>query len=90
MLLAQFEKSAVDVQDFDVYYTEWLTSLNDTGKSVVCTADAGITLVSSSLVNGVVKVWLSGGTSNHNYKVNTTVTSDGGRVKQATIAVKIV
>jgi hypothetical protein len=45
--------------------------------------------VSSSLADGVVKVWLSGGTDRQKYKVTARLTTDGGRVKEADIAVRV-
>jgi len=46
-------------------------------------------LVSSNLVAGVAKVWLSGGTTGTTYKITATLTTTGGRIKQHEILVKV-
>ena len=98
-ILEKFEKQPADVQDFDIDYTEWLAALSDSAPGpgtpvpgpncLVVTADTGITLVAYVLVNGVVKVWTSGGTNGKTYKITATVTTHGNRVKQAEIKVKV-
>ena len=91
-ILAKFEKQPSDVQDFDIDFSEWLTGMLDsapgpTGLEVA--VDEGITLLASILNNGVAKVWLAGGVDGMTYKVTTTVTTTGGRVKQAEIKLKV-
>lgn len=91
-ILAKFQKQPADVQDFDINYTEWLAALMDSapgpeGQSVL--AEPGITILASVLSDGVVKVWTSGGVDGATYKITATVTTDGGRIKQAEIKVKV-
>lgn len=88
-ILEKFEKQPADVQDFDISYVDWLADMADTAVSSVVTTDPGIVLDSHSLTNGVVKVWLSGGTSGVSYKVTATLTTTAGRVKQSEIVVKV-
>ena len=91
-ILAKFEKQPADVQDFDIDFTEWLAGMLDTapgpgGLAVV--AGEGITIITTVLSNGVAKVWTSGGTDGTAYKVTATLTTEGGRTKQAEIKVKV-
>jgi hypothetical protein len=91
-ILAKFEKQPADTQDFDIDYTDWLAGLGDTASGptgAAITVDTGITMQASSLINGVVKVWLTGGTSGTTYKITCTLTTAGGRIKQAEIQVKV-
>ena len=88
-ILAVFDKQPADVQDYDVSFASWLTNLTDTGASIVVAASPGITLVSSALSAGVVKVWLSGGTDKNVYTITINLTSTGGRVKQVEFQVKV-
>lgn len=92
MALTKFTKQPGDTQDYDIDYTKYLAGLSDTAPGptgVAVTVDSGITLVSQSLVNGIVKVWLSGGTSGQTYKVTSTLTTVGGRVKEYEILVAV-
>ena len=91
-ILAKFEKQPADVQDFDIDFTEWLTGMVDTApgpSGVEVVAEAGLTILGCVLNNGVVKVWTSGGTDGTTYKITVTVTTEGNRVKQAEIKVKV-
>lgn len=88
-VLARFQKQPADRQDYDIDFTDYLAALADEGKSVVTTAEPGIAVTAYSLNAGVVKVWLEGGTDGQTYKVTVTLTSKGGRVKQAEIKIKV-
>jgi len=91
-ILARFEKQPADVQDFDVDYRDWLLGMEDTAPGpagLVVVADPGITILTSVLVNGVVKVWTGGGVSGTTYKITITVTTLGNRVKQAEIKIRV-
>lgn len=91
-ILAKFEKQPDDVQDFDIDFSEWLTGMADTAPGPTgadVTVDTGLTILASALNDGVVKVWTSGGTDGVTYKITATVTTAGGRVKQAEIRVKV-
>jgi hypothetical protein len=91
-ILAKFEKQPTDVQDFDIDFSEWLADMGDTAPGpvgVTVVGDTGITILATILRDGVVKVWTSGGADGTTYKISATVTTDGGRVKQAEIKVKV-
>ncbi|MFN9291054.1 MAG: hypothetical protein ACK6EB_23535 [Planctomyces sp.] len=88
-VLGKFSKQPVEVQDYDIDFNEYLTSQSDTASSFVVAADPGVTIASSSLVAGVVKVFVSGGLDGEQYKISATVTTTGGRVKQADILIKV-
>lgn len=91
-ILAKFEKQPADTQDFDIDFTDWLAGLGDTAPGptgVDIVLDQGITMQASSLINGVVKIWLTGGTNGVTYKVTATLTTNGGRIKQAEIQVRV-
>lgn len=88
-ILEKFAKQPLDVQDYDVSYVEWLESLSDTAVLGVAVAEPGITLEAFGMSGGVIKVWLSGGTTGASYKVTTTLTTAVGRVKEAEIVIKV-
>ncbi len=88
-VLGKFVKQPVDVQDYDFDFNDYLTGAGDTAVSHAVTSDPGITVETSTLVARVFKVMLSGGTDGISYKVSATITTDGGRVKQADIVVKV-
>ena len=91
-VLATFLKQPADEQDYDVSFVDWLAALTDTapgplGLSVTC--DTGIALGDTELLNGVAKVWLSGGLDGVTYKVTLTLHTFNGRTKQVEIKIKV-
>lgn len=88
-ILGKFNKQPVEVQDYDIDFTEYLEFHNDAALSHAAVAETGLTVETSVLVDGVVKVFVSGGTDGSSYKVSATITTLGGRVKQGDILVKV-
>ena len=91
-ILAKFEKQQIDVQDFDIDFSEWLADMGDTAPGptgFTVEVDPGITILAQTLHNGVVKVWTSGGIDGTTYKITATVSTVGHRVKQAEIKIKV-
>lgn len=91
-ILAKYEKQPVEALDYEVNYSEWLASVGDTATgnaNLVVTADAGITIGATTLLNGLAKARISGGTDGITYKVTFTVTTAGALVKQAEIKIKV-
>lgn len=94
-IIGKVFKQPVEVQDYDIDFTEWLESVADvapgpaTNNNLTVIAPTGITLVSYTLVSGVVKLWVSGGAHNGIYKLVVTLTSVGGRIKQVELQIKV-
>lgn len=88
-VLAKFTKQPVEVIDYDFDFSEYLRSVNDVAVSHTAAVTTGLTVETSSLNKGVVKVFVSGGTDGETHKVTATVTTQGGRVKQADIQLKV-
>jgi hypothetical protein len=88
MILGTFIKQPSDTMDYDIDYTDWLTT-GDNVSSVVITKDTGITVDSSFINDPRVKIWLSGGTAGTTYKVTCTMTSADGRIRQDEFKVKV-
>ena len=55
----------------------------------VPTVPSGIAFDGSSESNGIVTVWLSGGTAGINYKVACKITTSKGRIDERTIWIKV-
>lgn len=91
-ILATWEKQPGERQDYDIDFGDWLQGLSDQpagANPVSVTVSPGITLVSHDLVGTVVKVWLAGGDAGRRYKVTATMTTDGGRTKEAEIMIHV-
>ncbi len=91
-VLQTWDKQPGETQDYDIDFTEWLDRLRDTpaaSNPVVWTIDPGINVLSTSLTGGRAKVWLSGGQDRKRYRVTATMTTAGGRIKQAEIRINV-
>lgn len=77
------------VLDYSVDWTAWLAE-GETITSYTFTADTGLTVVSDSEADGVVTVWLTGGTAGRRYKVECQVTTDQDRTDERSFFLKVV
>ena len=88
-IIASFDKFKNERQDYDIDFTNWLRTWGDSISSFNVAADTGITIASSSLAGSVVKVWVADGVNGSSYNITATVTTAAGRIKQATITIKV-
>lgn len=66
----------------------WLATL-ETIDSYVVTVPSGITLESDAQADGVVTIFLSGGTSGTSYKVRCAITTSQGRTQEKAITIRV-
>lgn len=89
MRLGSFIKQPVEVIDYDIDYSQWLT-VGDNVESCVVTVDtAGLDIDATFINDPRVKIWVSGGVNGVTYKVTATTTTADGRVKQDEFRVKV-
>jgi hypothetical protein len=74
------------VLDYHFNWSDWLAS-GETINSKVIAVATGITLDTSSELNGVVTVWLSGGTDGETYTVACKITTTAGRTDERTMEI---
>lgn len=85
----KFNKQPAEVVDVDFDFTEWLAARDGVTPSAhSVTADAGITVVSDTRTDGVVKVVLGGGAHGEQYKVTVLLTA-GVLVREAECLMRV-
>lgn len=90
MILGNFTKQPVDVVDYDIDYSEWLTDGDNVQSATIVTAPATDLTIDAVFINDPrVKIWVSGGINGITYKVTVTTTTADGRVKQDEFRVKV-
>lgn len=89
MNLGNFNKQPVEVKDYDIDYSEWLTDGDSVQSATVVVAPTGLVVDSVFINDPRVKVWLSGGTSGTQYKLTVTMTTADGRVKEDEFKVRV-
>lgn len=88
MIIGRPIKQPVDVQDYDIDYSQWLPE-GDSLVSAEVDVPTGITLETYIVTSPIVKLWVAGGTAGQSYKFQVIGTTDFGRVKETELVVKV-
>lgn len=89
MNLGNFNKQPVEVMDYDIDYSEWLTAGDNVESATVDVTPTGLTVESTFINDPRIKIWVSGGATGTTYKLTVTATTADGRVKQDEFKVKV-
>lgn len=95
MLLGTFNKQPSEVYDYDFDYSEWLTTKDNVASCVVKVfpddgADPqGLQIETVTVMDPIVKIWVSGGVDRTTYKITLTTTTEDGRIKEDEIKIKV-
>ena len=89
MILGNFTKQPVDVLDYDIDYSQWLTTGDNVESINVAVEPSGLTVDNTFVNDPRVKIYLSGGTDGTTYKITVTTTTADGRVKQDEFKLKV-
>lgn len=90
-MLGTIIKQPADQLDYDIDYSRWLPD-DDTITTVSATIDieeSELEVVSTSVSESTVKVWLAGGRDGSTYKVTVVIATTGGRIKEADFKVRV-
>ena len=85
----QFLKDPDAMLDYAFDWSGWLQS-GETISSYSITVDSGLTKESDNESDGVVTVWLSGGTAGSEYTVSCKITTSMSRTDERTMRIKVV
>jgi len=88
-MATSFTKDPEAVLDYTFDWSDWLAT-GETISSYTVTVPTGITKDSDSQADGVVTVWLSGGTAGTNYRVECKIVTSAGRTDERSIWIKAV
>lgn len=75
--------------DFPISFAKWLADISDTYKSHTVRTTGSIVCDSSTESNGVITVWISGGTTNETATFTIQITTTSGRVDERTFYLSI-
>lgn len=86
-VLGTFTMQPADEWDYDLDYADWLPEsdgISEFAEPTVTVAPDGLDVISVTrdYDNKRVKVWIGGGSDGEDYKVEVTMTSSEGRVRQ--------
>lgn len=89
MILGNFTKQPIDVLDYDIDYSQWLTTGDNVEGVNVAVEPSGLTVDNTFINDPRVKIYLSDGTDGTTYKITVTMTTADGRVKQDEFKLKV-
>lgn len=88
-MLGTVRKRPDDQLDYDVEFERWLSD-GDSIQDATATAEpTGASADRVEVFGTVVKVWLSGGEAGMSYKINVTVSTAEGRVKEVAFNLRV-
>lgn len=86
--IKEFTKAPGAVLDYQFDWSAWLADSETITQQTVI-AGSGLTVDSSSISNGVVTAWLSGGAVGKDYAVTCQITTSQGRTDARSILIKV-
>jgi len=89
MNLGNFSKQPVEVKDFDIDYSEWLTAGDNVQSADIVVSPTGLVVDSVFINDPRIKVWLSSGADGTQYKLTVTMTTADGRIKQDEFKIRV-
>lgn len=95
MLLGTFSKQPVERYDYDFDYGDWLTEGDNLETTTVevhpndSTEVGGLQIDTVTVIDPIVKLWISGGINGVTYKITMTSNTADGRIKQDEFKLKI-
>ena len=86
--MSLYKKDPDAVLDFAFDWSSWLAE-SETINTYTVTVMSGLTLDSDSQADGVVTVWLSGGTAGNWYSVACRIVTSAGRTDERTMRIRV-
>ena len=86
--MSLYKKDPDAVLDFAFDWSSWLAE-SETINTYTVTVMSGLTLDSDSQADGVVTVWLSGGTAGNWYTVACRIVTSAGRTDERTMRIRV-
>ena len=83
------EKDPYAVLDYSLDWTNWMPS-GDTISAITITADAGITIDSTTNTNYIATAYISGGTAGNIYNIEYKITTTNGLKDSRNFRIKVV
>lgn len=80
--MKKFNKQPADVLDYTVDLTNWMVSGDTVTSTNASITPSGPSIEVTQGASSQPKIWVSGGTNGKQYKVTTTIVTNGGRTKE--------
>lgn len=87
MIIERYSQKQSESLAYDIDFTRWLDGIPDTAASIVVNVSAGLTY--QQLAANSVRVWAPIGLTPAGYTANAIMTTAAGRVKEASIVIRV-
>jgi hypothetical protein len=88
-ILNTFTKQPAESLDYDIEYEDFLSTGDSVASGTAVATPSGLTVDAPLVVGTALKLWVSGGTAGTTYKVEVTMTTALGRIKQDELRFRI-
>ncbi len=90
MIIGMAQKQPSEYLDYNVDFTEWMPEDDQIASAVVTVSPEGeLTTDNVSIMTPIVKFWAAGGVTGKQYKVSVKITTEGGRVKEDELKIRV-
>ena len=86
--MPSYQKDPEAVLDWQFDWTSWLADAETIATHTV-TAEDGLTVDSSAEADGVVTVWVSGGTAGTRYRLECLISTSAGRTDERSVSISV-
>jgi hypothetical protein len=85
-----FQKQPADQLDYDLDFSDWLISSDEiTGVVATSNLPEELLVLSASVIDQTVKIWIAGGLDGSTYKVTSTIATAEGRIKEIEFKIRV-
>lgn len=87
--MTTYQKDPEATLDYEVDWSTFYLDDGETISSYVVTVPAGIAKAADSQDDGVVTIWLTGGTAGTSYRIECKITTSAGRTEERSFQVRV-
>ena len=90
MIIGMAQKQPDEYLDYNVDFTDWMPDGDIITSAEVTVSPAGeLTSNNIMILNPIVKFWLADGVNGSTYKLTVKITTDGGRIKEDELKIRV-
>ena len=90
MIIGMAQKQPAEYLDYNVDFSEWMPEDDQIASATVAVSPEGeLTADTISIMTPIVKFWAAGGTAGKTYKLTVKITTEGGRIKEDELKIRV-
>lgn len=90
MIIGLAQKQPAEYLDYNVDFTEWMPADDVIASATVAVLPEGeLTVDTISIATPIIKFWAAGGLTGKTYKLTIKITTEGGRIKEDELKIRV-